>query len=121
LDQRVRILGMIPKRDQIEIMKRACAVLQPTRFEGGPGGGAVYDSLSIGVPAIVSDLPVNREIEDETVEFFPAGDAAALAGRMEARLALPQRRIPWEDLVRLGRRRRAACGEVLWRAIDLVA
>ena len=38
LEQRVRVLGLVPKRDQIEIMKKACAVLQPTRFEGGPGG-----------------------------------------------------------------------------------
>jgi glycosyltransferase involved in cell wall biosynthesis len=40
LDRRVHIPGLIPKRDQIELMKNACAVIQPTLFEGGPGGGA---------------------------------------------------------------------------------
>jgi glycosyltransferase involved in cell wall biosynthesis len=120
LDQRLLILGLIPKRDQIEIMKRACAVLQPTRFEGGPGGGAVQEAVSMNVPSIVSDLPVNREIEDDLVEFFPVGDPAALARRMEARLAKHHRPAPWADLVASGRRRRAACGEVLWQAIDFV-
>jgi glycosyltransferase involved in cell wall biosynthesis len=121
LEGRVRVLGLIPKHDQIEIMKHACAVVQPTLFEGGPGGGAVYDAISLGVPAIVSDIPVNREIEDEQVDFFPAGDAAKLALLMEARLGAPQRRVFGGDLVIKGKRRRAACGAVLWKAVEFVA
>ena len=120
LEDRIHILGLIPKRDQIELMKQACAVLQPTLFEGGPGGGAVYDAVSLDVPAIVSDITVNRELEGASVEFFPAGDAVALAGRMKARLAAPHTRASGNALIADGRRRRAACGEVLWSAIDFV-
>jgi len=119
LGQRVHILGLIPKRDQIELMKNACAVIQPTRFEGGPGGGAVYDAVSLDVPAIVSDIPVNREVAG-TIEFFPAGDAIALAGKMKARLLSPHTRAPDSDLISVGQRRRAACGDVIWAAIDSV-
>ena len=61
----VHFLGHIPKADQIAIMKGSLAVLQPTLFEGGPGGGSVYDAVSLGVPALLSDIPVNREIENE--------------------------------------------------------
>jgi glycosyltransferase involved in cell wall biosynthesis len=120
LDQRVRVLGLIPKRDQIELMKNACALVQPTLFEGGPGGGAVYDAVSLGVPAIVSDIPVNRELDGDAIEFFPASDATALAGKMKSRLAAPHVCASGGELVLVGRRRRAACGEVLWSAIDFV-
>lgn len=121
LEGRVRILGLIPKRDQIEIMKHACAVVQPTLFEGGPGGGAVYDALSLGVPAIVSDIPVNREIEGEPIEFFPAGDAEKLAHLMEAQLKTPRTPVSNSELISKGKRRRSACGAVLWSAVDFAA
>jgi glycosyltransferase involved in cell wall biosynthesis len=121
LEQRVRILGLIPKRHQIELMKHACAVVQPTLFEGGPGGGAVYDAFSLNVPAIVSDIPVNRELPtDSNITFFPAGDAAALAERMEASLTASRTKSPTQELAAAGRRSRAACGEVLWEAIDFL-
>ena len=119
---RVQILGLIPKRDQIELMKHACALVQPTLFEGGPGGGAVYDAFSLDVPAIVSDIPVNRELPgDSRIRFFPASDAAALAKRMEEQLtAPPSEKGEPEELRSAGRQRRRACGEVLWRAIDFL-
>jgi len=120
LETRVRVLGLIPKRNQIELMKNACAAIQPTLFEGGPGGGAVYDAVSLDVPAIVSDIPVNRELDGTAIEFFPAEDAIALAARMKARLLAPHTRAPSHDLIARGQRRRAACGEVLWDAVDCV-
>lgn len=121
LKQRVHILGLIPKRDQIELLKHACAVIQPTLFEGGPGGGAVYNAVSLDVPAIVSDIPVNREVEGTAIAFFPAGDAADLAAKMKARLLTPHTRAPIDDLIALGQRRREACGDVIWGAINSVA
>ncbi len=116
LQDRVHILGLIPKRDQIEILKNTNAVLQPTRFEGGPGGGSVYDAVSLGVPAIVSNLPVNMEITDREVEFFPVGDAEALAKCMMKKLEMQPSRPPWADLAVLGHQRRQACGNALWEA-----
>jgi glycosyltransferase involved in cell wall biosynthesis len=120
LEQRVHILGLIPKRDQIELMKQACAVIQPTLFEGGPGGGAVYDAVSLDLPAIVSDIPVNREVDGTAIEFFPVGDAVALAGKMQARLLAPHTRGLRSELISQGRCRRVACGNMLWDAVDCV-
>jgi glycosyltransferase involved in cell wall biosynthesis len=110
----------IPKRDQIQIMKHACAVIQPALLEGGPGGGSVYDAVSLDVPAIISDIPVNREVEGPAIEFFPAGQAAALADKMKARLAAPHRRASPNELITAGQRRRAKCAAVLWSAVDAV-
>jgi glycosyltransferase involved in cell wall biosynthesis len=82
LSNNVRILGYIPKNDQLQILKNCVSVIQPTLFEGGPGGGAVYESVAYGIPSIVSDIPVNKEIDDETVTFFKTGSPDDLAEKM---------------------------------------
>ena len=58
-------------------------MLQPTLFEGGPGGGATFDAVALGVPSILSDLPVNLEINDPIVTFFKTGCAEALANALK--------------------------------------
>lgn len=60
----------IAKLDQIALLKKSIAVIQPTLFEGGPGGGASYDAISLGKPLIVSDIKVNQEIEQSERVFF---------------------------------------------------
>jgi glycosyltransferase involved in cell wall biosynthesis len=120
LKKRVHILGLIPKRDQIELMKNSCAVVQPTLFEGGPGGGCIYDAVALDLPAIISDIPVNREIENQRVGFFPAGNAEALAIEMNSHLGRNRGRPDASALLSAGRARRAACGDMLWQAIDFV-
>ena len=65
-------------------MKGSLAVVQTTLFEGGPGGGSVWDAISLGKPSIVSDISTNLEIENEpTVTFFKTKDADDLADKME--------------------------------------
>lgn len=95
---RLRVLGYIPKMDQIALVKHSLAMIQPTKFEGGPGGGAVYNAIALGVPCLVSDIPVNREIDCGDVNFFPLGDSDALAGLMTARLT-PSPRPAYEKLI----------------------
>lgn len=120
MSDRVRILGYIPKRHQIEIMKRSIAVIQPTLFEGGPGGGAVYDAVGLGVPAIISDIPVNREIENDAVHFFAAEDPHALSKQMLKMIHNPPTRPAPEALIKQGRLRRKMLGEALLKAVSLV-
>jgi glycosyltransferase involved in cell wall biosynthesis len=103
LEGRAHLLGHIPKDDQIALLRGAIAVLQPTWFEGGRGGGAVTDALSMGVPALVSDIAVNREIVHAGCRFFPKGDPAALAALMlEVAAAEPVRPDRAELLKRAG-------------------
>lgn len=122
LATRVRILGHIPKRDQIEVLKRSLAVVQPTLFEGGPGGGAVYDAVSLGVPALVSDLPVNRELDGLglAIRFFDAGNANALADLLLASwCAPPTARPAAATLIAEGEQRRRAVGQALLDALRI--
>lgn len=119
VSDRVTIAGLLPKKEQIELLKGAVAVIQPTLCEGGPGGGAVYDAVSLGVRAIVSDIPINRELSGEpVVAFFPTGDPEALADAMLHALATPRPTVSANVLRDRGQARRAACGRMI---LDIVA
>jgi len=95
-------LGLIPKRDQLALMRGCVGLVQPTLFEGGPGGGAVYEAIGLGVPAIVSDIPVNTEIDCGDVRFFRAGEDVDLAEKVSQLLTSPPPRPDREMLISNG-------------------
>ena len=68
IQDQVRILGLIPRKDQIEVFRHAAAVLQPSLFEGW--STVVEDAKSIGRPLILSDLEVHREQVNSNAWFF---------------------------------------------------
>ena len=111
--QYCRFLGLIPKIDQIQLMRLAVAVVQPTLFEGAPGGGAISDAISLGRPTVVSDIPVNREIEEHVTAFFdPCSPEQLLDVLVRLDTAAPS----WFDadaLRHAGAARREKYGEVL--------
>ena len=116
LERRVHFLGLIPKLDQVALLRGAIAVVQPTGFEGGPGGGSVFDAVALVLRTIVSDIPVNREISDVVTCFVPLGDADALEAVMEDMLGLPPPDREVADLRRAGDERRLAMGAAVARA-----
>lgn len=115
----IKLLGYIPKRNQLELMKWSTAVVQPTLFEGGPGGGSVYDAVSLGKRCIVTDLPVNRELPPNgLISFFPPKSGAHLAVLMEAALATPHRSPTPEELYMQSGNYTAVLSKRLYQAID---
>jgi len=120
IKDKVFFLGFIPKIDQIQLMKESIAVIQPTLFEGGPGGGSIYDAISLGVPAIISDIPVNREIDSELLRFFPVGSFKELSIAMEDFAKYPPQRRKAEDLIKEGRLRTSQLRQTILDAIRFV-
>jgi glycosyltransferase involved in cell wall biosynthesis len=120
LGDTIKFLGYIPKKDQIEIMKGSIAVIQPTLFEGGPGGGAVYDAFSLGIRAIVSDIPVNRELpnDDHKVLFFETKNPKDLVDKMEIYLKSSYHAPSIEDLYQLSQHSAELLSNRLYEAID---
>lgn len=118
LGSRLRFLGHIPKRDQIELLKHAVALVQPTLFEGGPGGGSTYEAVALGQRVLLSDLPVNLEVDGGDVRFFPKGDHAALAQLMKEALEVPARQGDPADLLAQSERRLRRNGEAIWTSIQ---
>jgi glycosyltransferase involved in cell wall biosynthesis len=115
--EHVFLLGYIPKPEQIALMRAAIAVVQPTLFEGGPGGGSTYDAVALGVPAILSDIPVNREVEGPYVSYFAAGEPEALAARMVQAYAAERPMPSAAELELEASRRLARLGRTLQQAI----
>ena len=119
LSDNVRILGYIPKIDQLQILKNCIAIIQPTLFEGGPGGGAVYESVAYGIPSIVSDIPVNKELDDETVSFFKTGSSKDLADKMVEVFYKEKYQYSIEELVKKNKKSLLKMGDQILNAIEI--
>ena len=77
LERRIRILGLLSRADQVQLIRRAAAVLQPSLFEGW--SLLVEDARALGKRIYLSDIPVHREQAPSNASFFPAGRADLLA------------------------------------------
>jgi glycosyltransferase involved in cell wall biosynthesis len=86
LGDRFRLLGMVPYDHIAELMLQAVAVINPSLFEGW--STTVEESKALGVPLILSDIPVHREqCESLPARFFAPLDAEALALAMREAIA----------------------------------
>ena len=68
LESNVRYLGLLPRNQQIQLMRRACAIVQPSLFEGW--SMLVEDCRALGKTVLLSDLPVHREQAYPSAHFF---------------------------------------------------
>jgi glycosyltransferase involved in cell wall biosynthesis len=80
LSQNFIVLGMIPRIDQIQLMRTCLAVIQPSLFEGW--SSVIEDARSLGKPAIASDFPVHLEQKLPSCQFFERGNVEALADQI---------------------------------------
>jgi glycosyltransferase involved in cell wall biosynthesis len=90
------------------------ALVQPTLFEGTPGGLAVADAVSLGVPVIASDIPVNREISEGEVSYFKPGSVLDLAEKMELASRRQYQRLPNDELESRSRANLRKLGNALY-------
>lgn len=80
VDDRFKVLGLIPYADLMALMWHSIAMINPSRFEGW--STTVEEAKSLGVPAIVSDIAVHREQNPNAGVYFPPDDADQLARLM---------------------------------------
>lgn len=75
----VRFLGFIPRQDQLSLMRKAKAVVQPSLFEGW--STIVEDAKSLKIPIVVSDIEVHKEqLKDYPAAlFFKKGNVLQLS------------------------------------------
>lgn len=73
----VYLLGLIPRQEQIQLMRRSVAVIQPSLFEGW--STVVEDGICLGKQMIISDLPVNLEQNPPNSRFFERNSPESLA------------------------------------------
>jgi glycosyltransferase involved in cell wall biosynthesis len=79
LRTRVHVLGLLPRAEQIALIRGASAVLQPSRFEGW--STIIEDAKSLGKAIVASDIAVHHEqLEGERGTLLPADDHKIWAG-----------------------------------------
>ncbi|MEZ2129478.1 MULTISPECIES: glycosyltransferase [unclassified Sinorhizobium] len=74
LANQVYLLGLIDRKEQVDIFRHAAAIVQPSLFEGW--STVVEDARAIGRPIFLSDIPVHREQNPGagTTYFTPLSD-----------------------------------------------
>ncbi len=78
------LTGYIDEEDKLFFMAGASIFCFPSFYEGF--GIPILESLSVGVPAVVSQIPTHQEIAQDAVEFFKPTDAEELAQKLEKEL-----------------------------------
>lgn len=82
LSSSIRILGLLDRADQVALMRRSLAMLQPSRFEGW--STVVEDARTLGKPILVSDIGVHREQAPPKARYLPVDRPEAWADAMHA-------------------------------------
>jgi len=77
LQSQISMLGVIPRNEQLLLMKYSQAVLQPSLFEGW--STVIEDAISLQVPVIASSIAVNREQLGPDGNFFQPHNDQELA------------------------------------------
>jgi len=95
LENDFRVLGLVPFRDMLGLMRSSRALINPSLFEGW--STTAEEARRLGVPALLSDLPVHREQAIPGARYFPPGDPAALAAAMRELLGAPSLDIRPDD------------------------
>ncbi len=90
----IREVGVVPIRDQAGLIAGSSGLVQASLFEGGPGASGTIAAVQLGVPVLMSNIPVNRELllgqrhyfEPSSVEQLAALFDAVADGRIRASL-----------------------------------
>lgn len=85
VEDRFKVLGIVPYVELQGLMAYACGVINPSRFEGW--STTVEEAKTFHQRLLLSDLPVHREQAPRFGRFFSPDDPAALATHMRDCLA----------------------------------
>ena len=77
LQSNLHFLGLLPRHDQIQLLRRSAAVVQPSLFEGW--SSLVEDCRTLGKRLFVSDIPIHREQLPPRATFFDPANPEELA------------------------------------------
>ena len=76
--------GFQPTREDVHrLALQARVAVLPTYYDMFPG--LIVESMFLGIPVVSTDIPCNREInqQGEVIQLVPVGDVVALADRIE--------------------------------------
>ena len=68
LTERVHCLGLLDRHTQIQLLRGAAAIIQPSLFEGW--SSLLEDARALAKCVYVSDIPIHREQDPADAQFF---------------------------------------------------
>lgn len=77
VDSEFKVLGVVPYREVLSLMRYAHSVLNPSLFEGW--STTVEEAKAMGKLLLLSDIPVHREQAGDIAHFFNKDSPDALA------------------------------------------
>ena len=77
---RVHIIGAVERAEQLALLRRAVAVVQPSLFEGW--STVVEEARALRLPIVLSDIPVHREQCPPQSRFFDVSDLGSLVRQL---------------------------------------
>ena len=77
----ISFIGVLDRSDQLSVLRRCCAVIQPSSFEGW--STVIEDAKSFGKPVLASSLTVNIEQLGDEGYFFDQKNPESLAALIE--------------------------------------
>lgn len=81
LEEDVIFTGFIEDKEKEELLCHTELYINPTKFEGF--GMTAVEAMMLGIPTLISGIPVNREVTKGLCEYYePAEDAEALAKKI---------------------------------------
>lgn len=78
--ENIVVLGFLPRLEQVQLMRAATAVVQPSLFEGW--STVVEDTKTLGQQLILSDIPIHREQDPPYSSYFDPRSSEELAERV---------------------------------------
>lgn len=76
------ILGLVPRRHVISLLRTCTALINPSFFEGW--SSTVEEARALGVPMLLSDISVHHEQMGDEAVYFAPDDAKALADKLKS-------------------------------------
>ena len=105
---KIKILNLIPRSDQLELIKNSLGVIQPSLYEGGPGGFSSYEAISMKKNLIISDLKINKEIKYKNIFFFKKNSITDLTRKMLIVINKKKRTKKFKDLSKINQKKLAS-------------
>ncbi|MBC8044793.1 MAG: glycosyltransferase family 4 protein [Rhizobacter sp.] len=81
IQQQVSILGLVPRLDQLHLLRSASVLIQPSRFEGW--STVLEDARVFGKRVVASAIDVHREQNLEGATYFNADRPEELSERLQ--------------------------------------
>ncbi len=86
----VEFLGFVSDRELVRLYQQATALVQPSLMEGFDLN--VIEAMASGLPVVISDIPVHREIAGQAAVYFNPDDIQNMAAAIKRVLNSPQLR-----------------------------